>query len=155
MKKVYDFHHSMVNKHIDELDTVKETVIKSYFLFDLFKKQYDKAYTITKIKSQKIFKFVCSTTRKTKDRYPNYKYILHLINTNCINCEQVKYLLEKDYYWNAKNITHNDIDNLFDKKTDKNIRYEILDKLSDKYCKFGIISGFECSRFYYKINLQN
>ncbi len=143
----------MVNKHINELELTKETIIKSNFLFEIFKKQYDKSYNITKIKSQKTFTFYWSGTKDMKGhKYPNFKYILHLIDTNCIDCVQVKSLLENTYYWNTQNIIHKDIDDLFNKKTDKNMRYEILDKLSDKYCKFGIISGFECYKFYYKIS---
>lgn len=153
MKTIYKFHYDMVNKHINELELTKETIIKSFFLFNIFKKQYKNNYTMTKIKSQKIFSFNWTGIQHFKGyRYANFKYILRLIDRNCINCDRVKSLLEIPKYWMAKNITHNDIDTLFNKTTNIQIRYEILDKISDNYCKFGIISGFECYKFYYKIS---
>jgi hypothetical protein len=152
MKTIYDFHYNIVKKHIIELEEKNETTIKSGFLFDIFKKQYTTHYNVTKIQSDTTFVFHWSGTRSDKKcKYPNPKYILHLIDKGCINASQVKSLLKLDYYWMAKKITENDIDVLFNKSTPKEIRYELLDKCSDNYCKFGLVSGFVCHKLYYKI----
>ena len=152
MKKIYDFHYNIIKKHIDELEEKNETIIKSGFLFDIFKKQYTASYTINKIQADATFGFYSSLTRHDKKHtYPNFKYILKCIDKGCINASQVKLLLKEPYYWMAKEITENDIDMLFDKKTPKEIRYELLDKCSDKHCKYGLISGFICHKLYYKV----
>ena len=146
MKTIYDFHYNIVKKHIIELEEKNETTIRSGFLFDIFKKQYTTHYNVTKIQSDTTFGFYSSLTRHDKQqRRLNLKCILKCIDKGCCRIDQVKSLLKLDYY------TENDIDVLFNKSTPKEIRYELLDKCSDNYCKYGLVSGFVCHKLYYKI----
>jgi len=150
---IFTFDVSLKNfSHFSIFVIAAQLIIKSGFLFDIFKKQYTTHYNVTKIQSDTTFGFYSSLTRHDKQqRRPNLKCILKCIDKGCCRIDQVKSLLQENYYWMAKEITENDIDVLFNKSTPKEIRYELLDKCSDNYCKYGLVSGFVCHKLYYKI----
>jgi hypothetical protein len=161
MKQLYSFHHDLVKGHIKELEKDGKTIIKSAFIFQLFVKTMTEmnntSYTHTKIKSSTTRHCAWSGTARHHKIIcqRRFGYILNLINANQADINQTKDLLKETHYWNAKNVSELDIDHLFDKKQPKAVRMEILDRMSDKYCKFGIISGVHFHKLYYEVTKLN
>jgi hypothetical protein len=164
-KRVHPFHHNIVRKHIEELTNTGETTIKSGFLLQIFKQTYNSPYQINKIRSNTTFGFYWSGTRHwKKKRYPNFKYILRLIDSGSIDKKETvtawnttfTHFEDTWYIYSAHSmVSLDEIDLLFDKKTTNSIRYDILDRMSTKYCKFGLISGLVCYKQYWKIGPQS
>jgi acetone carboxylase gamma subunit len=110
------------------------------------------AIKIAPFNSDKYDNFAWSgTTGYRKHRYENLKYIFRLINSGCIDINNVKRLLSE---WTDHDITSEQVDILFDKSVDKQSRMAILDKMSAKnaVAKCSIISQtFRCYKKYYKV----
>jgi len=151
IKKIYPFHYRLVDKHLAELNETGETIIKSSFLLNILKNK-NPSINITPYRSLKINKFRWSgTCEKRLWSQSNYPRILKLIDKNRIDKNELEELLNESYFWNMGKLTVDDIDSLFDKNSDKNRRLDIIDKLTDKYCKFGYLYRINIYKLYYKI----
>jgi hypothetical protein len=155
-KRIYSFHVDIVKAHITELKLKNETIIKSVFIFELFKSMIDVDYKVEKFRSDTEFYIGWSgTLGRRKHRKPNIKYILHLIDRGCFDIEQIRSLLQFDYYVFPSENPPEEIDSLFDKSTSKEKRLDILGRMSDEYCKCGFLSGFIGHKMYYRLYINN
>lgn len=153
-KRRYAFHYDIAKKHVVEFNSLGSTLVKSYFILQIVEELLVTTHRVIKVRSDTTYGFWWSGNRRDKKKYyPDKQRILKLIDNNQIDIEEVKEIITRDYLTCSKTLTSTDIDNLFNKSTPTTQRLQILNLMSNKYCKFGALSCLIVYKMYYKVTL--